>query len=109
MISLTARVRPAHEASSYLIREVATRLREFDHVRCAPGQLLVSVPQLGSALVSETRSELLVNVVMPNEDAAARASAALVREVTTAVGSRVSARHLSITWTREQFVPALLR
>lgn len=109
MISLTARVRPAHEASSYLIREVATRLREFNNVQCAPGQLLVSVPQLGSALVSETRSELVINVVMPDEDAAARAGAALVREVTAAVGNRASSRHLSISWTREEFVPVLLR
>ena len=109
MISLTAHIRPAHEAGSYLIRHVSARLREFDHVPCAPGQLIAMIPGLGSVLVSETRSELVVNVAMDTEDAAARASAALMREVSQAVGSRVSSRHVTITWTRNDFVPVALR
>ena len=109
MISLTAHIRPAHEAGSYFIRHVSARLREFNHVPCAPGQIIALIPELGSALISETRSELVINIAMDTEDAAARASAALMREVAHAVGSRVSSRHVTITWTRNEFVPAALR
>lgn len=109
MISLTAHIRPAHEAGSYFIRHVSARLREFDHVPCAPGQLIAVIPGLGSALISETRSELVINIATETEDAAARASAALVREVSHAVGSRVTSRHVTITWSRNDFVPVALR
>ena len=46
---------------------------------------------------------------MDTEDAAARASAALIREVANAVGSRVASRHVTITWSRNDFVPVALR
>ena len=109
VISLTARVRPSHEAGSHLIRSVSARLREHNHVLLASGQIITLIPELGSTLISEKRGELVVNIAMDSEDAAARASAALTREVTHAVGSRVSSRHVTITWTRNDFVPVALR
>ena len=84
MISLVATVRPATAA-----------LRAFDHAELSDGQLLVTVPQLGTVLVSELRNSLRVNIAVETEDAAARACAALVRTL----GSEVA-----IAWSREQLL-----
>ena len=102
MISLTAVVRPAHDVGSYVLRDVSARLREFDHVLCAPGQILVTVPQLGTALLTESRTLLTVHIMTSTEDAAARACAALLRELRNAVGSVAASRDLSVGWTREE-------
>jgi hypothetical protein len=106
VISLTARVRPTGDGGAYLIRHVGDRLREFDVVRCAPCQFLVTIPGLGSALVTETRREVALNVLMRNEDAAARAGAAIMRELRNAVGGAAATDLLDVAWIREELVSA---
>jgi hypothetical protein len=109
VISLTARIRPTSRAGVHLLKLVSDRLRDLDHVVCAADQLLVNIPGLGTVLVTETPAETLLNLVARSEDAAAPARATVTHEVDAAIGSRAAAKLLTVTWTREESIPALLR
>ncbi len=97
MISLVAQLRTAPGVGSAALRDVSAHLRSFDHLLCAPGRYLVTLPT-GTALIDESRTLLRVNLVVETEDAAARACAALAREVATAVGGF----GVVIGWTRHE-------
>ena len=77
-----------------MLRSVSARLRVHSHVNCAPGQLMVTVPRLGTVLVSELRTMLRVDITVESEDAAARACATLVREIGSA--------NVVIGWARDE-------
>ena len=105
MISLVAQLRTAPGVGSAALRDVSTHLRSFEHLLCAPGQYLVTLPT-GTALVDESRTVLRVDIVVASEDAAARACAALAREVDAAVGSF----GIVVSWSRreaEAFAPRI--
>lgn len=95
MISLVAQLRTSPGVGSAALRDVSAHLRSFDHVLCAPGQYLVTLPA-GTALVDESRTMLTVDLTVATEDAAARACAALTREVQVAVGGF----GVEISWSR---------
>ena len=84
MFTIVASIRPAPAVGPYVLRSVTARLQVHPHVQTAPGQLMVSVPRLGTVLVTELRTMLNVNIVVASEDSAARACAALVRELGSA-------------------------
>jgi len=84
VFSLVASIRPAPAVGPYVLRSVMARLRVHPHLACAPGQLLVTVPRLGTVLVSELRTLLRVEVTVDSEDSAARACATLMRELGSA-------------------------
>ncbi len=98
MFSLVASVRPAPSLGPTVLRRVVAGLRVHAHVDCAPGQVLVTVPRIGTALVSELRSVLLVELVVDSEDAAARACATLVREI--------GSSDIVISWARDTSLSA---
>ena len=93
VFTLVTSIRPAPAVGPYVLRSVIARLRVHSHVHCAPGQLLVTVPRLGTVLVSELRTFVRVDLTVDSEDAAARACATLVREIGTA--------DVVIGWTRD--------
>ena len=102
MISLVAQLRTAPGVGSAALRDVSTHLRSFEHVLCAPGRYLVTLPA-GTVLVDESRTVVVIDLVVASEDAAARACAAVAREVDAAVGGF----GVVVTWARrEQSVPA---
>ena len=84
VFTLVASIRPAPAVGASVLRGVIGRLRVHPHVNCAPGQVLVTVPRLGTVLVSELRTLLRVDNTVESEDAAARACATLVREIGSA-------------------------
>jgi hypothetical protein len=92
--TLVASIRPAPAAGTYVLRGLSARLRVHPHVNCAPGQLLVTVPRLGTILVSELRTLLRVDITVESEDAAARACATLLREIGSA--------DVVIGWARDE-------
>lgn len=94
VFTLVASIRPAPAAGPSVLRSVSARLRVHSHVTCAPGQLLVTVPRLGTVLVSELRTLLRVDIAVETEDAAARACATLVREIGSA--------NVVIGWARDE-------
>ena len=94
MFTLVASIRPAPAVGPYVLRSVSARLRVHSHVNCAPGQLMVTVPRLGTVLVSELRTMLRVDITVESEDAAARACATLVREIGSA--------NVVIGWARDE-------
>ena len=55
---------------------------------------MVTVPRLGTVLVSELRTMLRVDITVEGEDAAARACATLVREIGSA--------NVVIGWARDE-------
>ena len=81
MFTLVASIRPALAVGPYVLRRVIAGLRVHSHIDCAPGQLLVTVPRVGTVLVSELRTLLRVEITVDSEDAAARACATLVRAI----------------------------
>ena len=85
MISLVAQLRTAPGVGSAALRDVSTHLRAFEYVLCAPGRYLVTLPA-GTVLVDESRTVVVIDLVVASEDAAARACAAVAREVDAAVG-----------------------
>ena len=93
MFTLVASIRPAPAVGPYVLRSVSARLRVHSHVPCAPGQLLVTVPRLGTVLVSELRTLLRIDITVETEDAAARACATLTREIGSA--------NVVISWARD--------
>ena len=93
MFTLVASIRPAPAVGPYVLRRVIAGLRVHSHVDCAPGQLLVTVPRVGTVLVSELRTFLRVDITVDSEDAAARACATLIREIGTT--------DVVIGWARE--------
>ena len=101
MISLVAEVRTAPGVGSAALRDVSARLRSFDSVLCAPGRYRATLPS-GTALVEESRTALWVDFVVESEDSAARACAALEREVKSAVGGF----GITVTWGRREIAAA---
>lgn len=99
MFSLVAIVRSS--ASSQELRDLAARLRENEHVGFGPGQLLVTLPTVGTVVMTESRTLIEIDLVVENEDAAARACAALVREIGDAP--------VALTWLRDETLSARLR
>jgi hypothetical protein len=102
VISLVAEVRTAQGIGPAALRDVSAHLRSYDSVLCAPGRYLVTLGA-GTALVEESRTALWIDFVVDSEDAAARACAALTREVHIAVGGF----GIIVTWSRRdvaQFV-----
>jgi hypothetical protein len=95
VISLVAHLRTAPGVGSAALRDVSAHLRGFDHVFCAPGQYLVTLPA-GTALVDESRTGLLVDIVVATEDAAARACATLAHEIAASVGEST----VMVSWKR---------
>ena len=93
MFTLVASIRPAPQAGPHVLRLVSARLRVHAHVPCAPGQMLVTVPRLGTVLISEMRTLLRVDIIVETEDTAARACATLVREIGSA--------NVVISWARD--------
>ena len=102
MISLLAQLRTAPGVGSAALRDVSARLRAFDHVLCAPGQYLVSLPA-GTALVTESRTLLTVDFAVASEDAAARACATLASEVHAAIGGF----GVHVAWSRRDLPVAV--
>jgi len=93
VFTLVASIRPAPAVGPYVLRGVIARMRVHSHVDCAPGQLLVTVPRIGTVLVSELRTMLRIDLTVDSEDAAARACATLIREIGTT--------DVVIGWARE--------
>jgi hypothetical protein len=98
VFSLVAILRSS--TSSQELRDLATRLREHEHVGFGPGQLLVTIPAVGTVIMTESRTLIEIDLVVENEDAAARACAALVR----AIGSAP----VALTWLRDETFSARL-
>jgi len=94
VFTLVASIRPAPAVGPSVLRGVSARLRVHSHVKCTPGRLLVTVPRLGTVLVSELRTLLRVDIIVESEDAAARACATLVREIGSA--------EVVIGWARDE-------
>lgn len=97
MISLVAQLRTAPGVGSAALRDVSAHLRSFDHLLSTPGQYLVTLPA-GTALIDESRTVITVDFVITSEDAAARACAALAREVQAAVGGF----GVVVSWSRRE-------
>jgi len=97
VISLVAQLRTAPGVGSAALRDVSAHLRSFDHVLCAPGQYLVSLP-VGTALIAESRTVVTIDLVVTSEDAAARACAAVAREVEAALGGF----GVVVSWARRE-------
>ena len=104
MISLVAQLRTAPGVSSAALRDVSAHLRTFEHVLCAPGRYLVTLPA-GTVLVDESRTVVVIDVVVPTEDAAARACAAIAREVAGALGGF----GVLVSWARRELPVAAQR
>ncbi len=92
VFSLVALVRSL--SGSQELRDLAARLRENEHVSFGPGQLLMTIPRLGTVVVTESRTLIEIDLVVESEDAAARACAALVRELGMAP--------VTLAWMRDE-------
>lgn len=99
VFSLVALVRSS--AGSQQLRELAARLRRHEHLTFGPGQLLVTVPSLGTVVLTESRTMIEIDLVVASEDAAARACAALVREIGDSP--------VVLTWLRDETLSARQR
>ena len=99
MFSLVALVRST--AGSQQLRDLAARLRENEHLAFGPGQLLVTLPALGTVVMTESRTMIEIDLVVTSEDAAARACAALVREIGDAP--------VVLSWLRDETLSARQR
>jgi hypothetical protein len=107
MIALSVTVRatePGHTLTLF-----GRSLRRFRHLPARDGNVIVFVANIGQVLLTEASGRIQLDMVAPNETAAASMVEVVSRELALAAPDRAIERSFFVEWNRPSLVPAPLR
>lgn len=109
MIAIAVDVRLLPSASSAPLSRLAMRLRFHTHVDVGEDRMIVDLPNIGHALVTEHDDSLVIDSVVEDELGVKRFAVALLALLDDAAGDRDFRDSLRLEWSRPSSVPVPLR